>query len=125
MTKATTAEGDQMKYGPNWAFSRRAILKVYEDRFVCRDWTIPYDEIQDATLYSIRSSFFIPGYVLHVRTADRNYHFGLNGNSFWKGELPFAVSREKGKLGYSTISLVVRLAALALLIYAIWSRRGG
>jgi hypothetical protein len=80
MTKATTAEGDQRKYGPNWVISRRGSLKIFDDRLECGDWRIDYTEIKDAVLCSFRSFFLrIPGYILTVETNDRTYHFGLNG----------------------------------------------
>ncbi|MEM6821482.1 MAG: hypothetical protein AAF558_06030 [Verrucomicrobiota bacterium] len=121
MTKATIADGDQMEYGPNWVLSRRGILKVYEDRLECGDWTIPYIGISDAILYSVTSTLFIPGYVLKVSTKERTYHFGLNWNPFWKGELPFPVKREKGKLGYSRFSLIIRFFLVGYLLYLLWN----
>lgn len=121
MTKATTAEGDQMQYGPNWVLSRRAILKVFPDRLECGNWTIPYANISDAVLYSIRSTLFIPGYVLKVQTPDKTYHFGLNWGRFWTRELPFPVSREQGKLGYSKYSLLVRIGLLGSVGYLLWT----
>ena len=120
LTKATTATGDQMKYGPNWVVARRARLKVFPDRLECGDWTIPNEEITEAVLFSIRSLVFIPGYVLRVTTDEATYHFGLNGGAFWKGELPFPVTRKKGSLGYSKLSIAVRVIALGDLVYALW-----
>ena len=110
-----------MKYGPNWVLSRRGILKVFGDRLECGDWRIPYSDISEAVLYSIRSILFIPGYVLRIQTKDRTYHFGMNWGAFWKGQLPFAVRREKGKLGYSVFSVAVRLLLLGYLGYLLWS----
>lgn len=82
MTKATTAEGDQVRYGPNWVTARRAILNVFSDRLECGDWKIEYKEIKDSVLYSIKTNLIIPGYVLKVATTERTYHFGLNAGSF-------------------------------------------
>jgi hypothetical protein len=122
MTKAMTAEGDQRKYGPKWVTSRRASLKVYEDRLECGDWRIDYNEINDAVLYSFRSVFLrLPGYILTVQTDTRTYHFGLNGwGQFWKGNLPFQAKREKGKLGLSWFSIVFRVVILGLIGYQLW-----
>ena len=122
MTKATTAEGDQMKLGPNWVTARRAILKVFPDRVECGDWVIPNERIEEATLYSIRTSLVIPGYVLKLTTEEKAYHFGLNAGKFWKGDLPFPVEREKGKLTYSKFSIAIRIALVAYICYYIWSR---
>ena len=123
MTKATTAEGDQRKYGPNWVISRRASLKVFDDHLECGNWCILNSEIEKAVLYSFRTLFLrIPGYILTVETADRTYHFGLNGwGKFWQNELPFAVEREKGKLTFSWFSIVVRLVLAGILAYALWN----
>lgn len=122
MTKATTAEGDQRKYGPNWVISRRGSLHIFDDHLECGNWQIKYGDIHSAVLYSFRSFFLrIPGYVLTVETAERTYHFGLNGwGPFWKGELPFAVKREKGKLGFTWFSIIVRLILVGYLAYGLW-----
>ena len=110
MTKRTTAEGDQRRYGPNWLFARRGRLKVFTDRMECGGRKIVYDEVESAILCSFRSTFLrIPGYVLTVQTPNRTCHFGLNGDRFWEGELPLEVSRQKGILRYSWLSILVRL----------------
>ena len=123
MTKATTAEGDQRKYGPNWVTSRRAALRIFDDHLKCDDWTIQYTEINNAVLYSFRSPILrIPGYILTVETAGRTYHFGLNGlGSFWRGNLPFEASREAGRLGFTWFSIIVRLALFVYLGYVAWN----
>ncbi|MDA3936332.1 MAG: hypothetical protein PF636_05635 [Actinomycetota bacterium] len=121
MAKATSAEGDQLQYGVNWSLSRRALLKVYRDRLECGDWTIPYDEVQDATLFSIRQ-MFIPGYVLKVSTNAAVFHFGLNPGRYWRGRLPFEVKREKGTLCYTPLSIAIRIALIASIAYMLWDR---
>ncbi|MEW4570273.1 hypothetical protein AB1L88_20595 [Tautonia sp. JC769] len=124
MTKATTAEGEGVRRSLNWAVSRRGILEVREDALACGDWVIPYQEIEEAVLYSV-SQAFIPGYVLMVRTRGVIYQFGLNWGRYWGRELPFPVRREKGKLGYSWQSVAVRVAFFGLLGYWLWSRIRG
>lgn len=121
-TKATTAEGDQRKHGPNWITSRRGSLKVFDDRLECGNWRIEYPEITNAVLYSFRSFFLrIPGYILTVETDAKTYHFGLNGwGKFWKGELPFEVSREKGRLKFTWFSIVVRVMLFSYIAYMLW-----
>jgi len=122
LTKATTAEGEQRKSGPNWITARRGSLKVFDDRLECGDWRIEYSEITGAVLYSFRSFFLrIPGYILTVETDAKTYHFGLNGwGKFWKGDLPFDVAREKGQLGFTWFSIVVRLILLSYIVYLLW-----
>lgn len=124
MTKATTAEGEQMKRGVNWALARRGMLKVFEDRLECGDWRIDYSEMRAATLYSFRTLLVIPGFILKVETVERTYHFGLNGGKYWKGELPFAVSRERGKVGHSVGSVLARVVLVLLLGYYLWKKFG-
>jgi hypothetical protein len=122
MTKATTAQGDQRNYGPNWVISRRASLKVFDDRLDCGDWRIDYREIKTAVLCSFRTFFLrIPGYILTVETEDRTYHFGLNGwGRFWNGDLPFELKREKGKLGFTWFSIIVRVILVGYIAYLLW-----
>ncbi len=118
MTKASTAEGDDLRRSLNWVVARRGILKVMPNALVCGDWRIPYDEIDEAVLLSIRS--VLPGFLLRVKSRGTVYQFGLNWNPFWRKELPFAVSREKGKLKYSAFSIVVRAILLGYVLYLIW-----
>ena len=118
MTKGTTAEGENLGRSLNWVVARRGILKVMPDALVCGDWRIPYEQIDEAELFTIRSIF--PGFLLRVRTGDTIYQFGLNWNPFWKKELPFPVTREKVNLKYSVFSIVVRVALLGYAVYAIW-----
>lgn len=122
LAKATTAQGDQRRYGPSWVVSRRAILKVFDDHLECGDWRINYSEIRNAMLYSFRSFFLrIPGYILVVETDDRTYHFGLNGwGRFWKGDLPFAARREQGQLGFTWFSILARLLIAGYIAHLVW-----
>ena len=87
LTKATTDEFDQFKFGS---------LQVFDTHLKFRDWNIQYDEIKNATLYSFKEMLFIPGYILKIETENKCYHFGLNGNEFWGNDLPFTTQREKG-----------------------------
>ena len=118
MTKATTAEGENLRRSLNWVVARRAILKVMPDALVCGDWRIPYNQIDEAILFSIWSIY--PGFLLRVRSGETVYQFGLNWNPFWKRELPFPVSREKGKLKYSTFSIIARVILLGYVAYIVW-----
>lgn len=121
MAKATTAEGDQMRFGPTWVTARRASLKVFSNRLECGDWKIGYEEIKESGLYSIRTNFVIPGYVLKVATENKTYHFGLNYGRFWKGTLPFEVQREKGKMKYSPFSILIRALLYGTLAYWLYT----
>lgn len=78
----------------------------------------------DAVLCSFRSFFLrIPGYILTVETADRAYHFGLNGwGQFWKNDLPFDATCETGKLRFTWFSIVIRVVLVAFIAYLLWQR---
>ena len=121
MTKAIIAEGDQLRTGPQWVTARRARLKLYDDHLKCGDWSVPYSDIQEATLTRFRSTILrIPGYVLTLHTASKTYHFGLNGNKYWQGELPFPVTRKQGKIKLSFFSIAVRAFLVVLAAYYWW-----
>lgn len=121
MTKATTAEGDGVRHSFNWAVSRRGILEVGADSLASGDWVIPYSEIDEAILYSVRQ-MFIPGDILLVKSRSVTYQFGLNWGPFWTRDLPFPVRRESARIGYSWYSIAVRVALLGLLAYWLWRR---
>jgi hypothetical protein len=121
MTKATTTEGDNIRYSLNWVFSRRGFLQVFADHLECGNWVIPYSEIQEAVLVRTRQ-MLIPGYVLRVKARGQIYQFGLNPSKFWTGELPFRVTREESPLSYSWFSIVIRVAAIAMAVYLLWNR---
>ena len=119
LTKATTAEGEDIRRSFNWMVARRGILKVYDDRLTFGSWDIPYADFEQAVLFRTRQ-MFIPGYVLKVKAQGRIYQFGLNPGRFWVSELPFLVERKSVKLKLSWFSLAVRLVALAVLGRWIW-----
>jgi hypothetical protein len=125
MTKATQAEGEGVRHSLDWVFARRGILEVRPDALVCGDWVIPYSDIEESVLYSVRQTL-IPGFVLVVRARGHIYQFGLNWGRFWSRELPFPVRRERARLGHSWFSVAVRVILLGLVVYSLWRRlRGG
>ena len=121
MTKAIIAEGDQLETGPQWITSRRARLRLFDDHLVCGDWNVRYDDIREAVLASFRSPILrVPGYVLSARTDTHTYHFGLNGWRYWKGDLPFPVTRTNTWLRMSWLSIVARATLVGYIVYAVW-----
>ena len=100
--------------------SRRNVLQVTETELRCGNWTIPYTEIEQATLMGWRSWLGIPGAVLVVKVKVRTFQFGLMGSKFWEGELPFPVERKQGRPGYSTFSVILRVVVLAYLAWWVW-----
>jgi hypothetical protein len=122
MTKVVIGDGEQLRTGPKWITARRGLLKLYSDRLTCGDWTIAYDDIREAVLSSFRSPILrIPGYVLAVRTDNDTYHFGLNGWRYWKGELPFPVTRNRTRLRMSLISILARVVLIGYALYLVWT----
>ena len=119
MTKATTAEGDDVRRGLSWVLSRRGTLKVTTDALICGDWNIPYAEISDAVLFSLRGAVF-PGYVLRVKSGSQIYQFGLNPGKYWKGELPFECERDSARIGRSWFSTTVRVLLIGYIVYRLW-----
>jgi len=120
MTKATTAEGDDVRRSLNWVLSRRCTLKVFDDRLECGDWVVPYRDVDEAVLFRVRQ-MLIPGYVLRVKAQGRIYQFGLNRGKYWDGELPFPVAREAASVGYSWFSIAVRVVLVGCVAYLVWS----
>jgi hypothetical protein len=121
MTKATTAEGDDIRRSFNWVTSRRGILKVTSDALICGNWMIPYETVDEAVLFQTRQCF-ITCYVLRIKAHGTIYQFGLNPGRFWKRELPFDVKREKMRLKYSVFSVAMRLVFVAALVYWLWTQ---
>lgn len=121
MTKATTAEGDDIRRSLNWMLSRRGLLKVFDDHLECGDWNIAYSEIEESVLFRTRQ-MFIPCYVLRIKTHGIVYQFGLNPGKYWSGELPFPAARESAVIGYSWYSIGIRIAAIAAIAYLLWNR---
>jgi hypothetical protein len=116
MTKAIISEGDDIRRSLGWVTSRRGRLKVFSDRLECGDWRLPFSEIETSTLASFRSLLFIPGYILKIKTKGKIYQFGLNGGSFWKGSLPFPVTREQGSVKHSPLSVVIRVIVFGYIL---------
>ncbi len=117
-TKATTAEGEEIRRSMNWALARRAQLRVMPDALECGDWRIPYAEIDEGVLFRVPTALLIPAYVLRVKSKGKIWQFGLNPGKFWRGELPFPVTRESATMGYSPLSLALRIVLAAILV--IW-----
>ena len=121
-TKGTTREEGEPRRSFNWATSRRAWFKVFDDRIECGNWIIPKISIRDAVLFQSKQFFVVPVSVLQLRTDDASYQFGFNPWCRIAQRLPFQFRTETIKLGHSPFSLVVRVAVGIYLIYWIWQR---
>lgn len=121
MTKGVRGAAEEFEYGLKWITSRRAFLNVFQDRLECGDWIISHCDILEAVLFQTRSGI-IPCFILKLRTAENTFQFGLNGNKYWKGDLPFGVTRTKGRLRYSLFSIIIRVLLVAGLAWYFFFR---
>ena len=121
MCKGTNRESSEPRYSQNWFAARRATFKVFTDRIECGDWRIPFAEITGIHLYRSRQ-MFIPVKILHVTTSSRNYQFGFNPWAHPEKHLQVEYEESTVRLKYSLYSILVRVAALSLLVYWVWRR---
>lgn len=121
LTKGVKGASEAFAYGLSWVTARRSFLSIFHDRLECGNWIIPYGTMTRAVLFETRQ-MWIPCYILKIQTADACYQFGLNGSKFWAGELPFAVTREAGRLKYSTFSIALRVVLVVALLWYLFSR---
>jgi hypothetical protein len=122
MTKGVRGAPEEFEYGLKWITSRRGFLKVFGNRLECGDWRIPYPDFEEAVLFQTRSGI-IPCFILKIRTNENTFQFGLNGNRYWKGQLPFEVTRTKGRLKYSPFSIMLRVGLVAGLVWYFFLRQ--
>ncbi|NQT23193.1 MAG: hypothetical protein HQ579_07135 [Candidatus Omnitrophica bacterium] len=120
MVKAIRNKGENMRCSLNWAFSRRGILRIMSDSLQCKDWKIAYSEIDEATLYSMPWLFW-NAYILRIKSKGEIYNFGLNPSRYWKGNMPFAVNREKVNNLYWNAINVVRFIIVGGILFLIVS----
>ncbi len=118
-TKATDRAAAPPRPSRHWATSRRAWLKVFDDRLECGDWVVPVEAVTSATLY-LSSVPLNPLKVLRLDTADRTFQFGLNPWCRIARHLPFEPRVETIRPAWALVSLLVRLALVAYLVYFVW-----
>jgi hypothetical protein len=118
-TKAIEGEIGPPRRSAAWASARRAWFRCYPDRVECGDWVIPTADVRDAVLYESRQMLF-PVSVLAVSTRTRMFQFGFNPWARVAAHLPFAVRRERVRLGHSPISIAARLVLLSWIGWWLW-----
>lgn len=79
--------------GKEWAFAKRCLLEVKEDKLIVSGKEILFKSIKSATLRIYRSAFFIQGCILTIKGEGFTHNFGLTYSDYWKGDLPFSVQR--------------------------------
>lgn len=121
-TKATDRESGEPRYSHNWVVSRRARLRIYEDRIECGNWRIVADDVQAATIYRARQWLIIPVDILVVQAGSRVYQFGLNPWNKVRDHLPVDFDEEPLTLKYSPFSIALRLGLLGYFVYWLFGR---
>ncbi len=119
--KATDREEGEPGHSANWVASKRARLKIYEDRVECGDWTIPLSQVLEAKLYTARQ-FLLPVKVLHLVTAGGSYQFGYSGGKYPEVYLPFKVPKLSVRLKHSAFSLILRVFLYGYIVYWAWAK---
>ncbi|MEX1095281.1 MAG: hypothetical protein WED34_04490 [Planctomycetales bacterium] len=122
MTKGSDWERGTPQSGANWVLARRGFFKVFADRIELGDWRIPFSEIERAIEYRIPCFYFAKSSVLEIEAKGRIYQFGFNPWARPVKHFPFAVEQQQAKLGWSTFSVLLRLAILAYLGYLLWNQ---
>ena len=120
MTKASNREAGVPRRSANWVASRRGFFKVFRDRIEVGDWRVPFAEVERATLYNFPYLFLFKASVLELEANGQTYQFGFNPWARPEEHLPISVEEREEKLRYSTFSIVVRVLAVAYVIYLIW-----
>lgn len=115
MTKATDKEKSEPRYSANWATSKRAKLKIYNDKIICGSWNFDMDTISNMTLYNTKQGF-ISAKILAFEYEDKIYQFGLNP---WANPIKYIkldYKEETVKMKYSIFSIVSRLILLGIIL---------
>jgi len=81
--------------GPEWVTSKRCLLKVSVDALTAAAVTIPFEMIRRAHIRIVPSALRFMACILTIETDETTHHFGLTYSRFWRGDLPFEVTREK------------------------------
>ena len=117
-----TTSNQDVQRGLNWVTSQRAVVLLTDTKIVCGKWTIPLDTISKAELLKI-NSLFGGGQVLKVQTTDEKfYQFGMQQNPEWTNQQRLPLTLENGHVRNSVFSVVVRIIAVAYLLYWLYER---
>lgn len=117
----TTGETDITR-GASWVTSQRAVLMLTTSKIICGKWIIPLDQIQSSKLLRI-TSLFGAGAVLKIQTKDgKNYQFGMQVNPEWTQQQVIPLTPEAAEVKNSIFSIVIRIIALAYLLYLLYEK---
>lgn len=114
--KVTDRENGPPRYSFNWIISKRTFFRVYRDRIKVGKWKIPFNEIENITLYHTKQLIFSVK-LLSIITKEKEFQIGFNP---WVNPiqfLPLNINHEEVKMQYSVFSIVYRVVVLAFLLY--------
>lgn len=112
----------ELERGLDWVGAQRAVILLSDQKIICGRWTIMLDNIESAQLIKI-NDLISSAQVLKIQTKDgRYYQFGMQINPDWTRQTALVLQVEKGRLKYSTFSIVVRLLLIGYLLYWIYNR---
>ncbi|MFT7461770.1 MAG: hypothetical protein ACI9EF_000104 [Pseudohongiellaceae bacterium] len=112
------ATGAKFSDGEALGRARRVRLRIFDDGIEVDHRRIAYAEIEEVVLISIRQ-LFVRSFVLRVESAGKTLKFGVSSHSFWRGELPFAARRVRGRVRLHPVVRVLRLCLSVLLVAAV------
>ncbi len=115
-SKAIVSEKEEVFRGKQWIFAKRAVLILSNKRLVCGSWEVNLNDIDKASIISLRS-FLAKGLVLKIRTKDdKNYQFGLQYDPLWIEQEVLDLEFSKDKIKFSLFSIIARLILIFYII---------
>lgn len=119
-TKASDKIQGEIERSHKWALARRCWFRIYDDRIICGNWVIHISDIEDAVILEGKQ-LFITVRILRMKVGNKIYHFSFNPWCKVAKYLSFKVRTEPiGKIGYSRFSIIMRIIAIGIIIFAIW-----
>ncbi len=116
-----TSKHKEIQRDASWVTAQRAVILLTDKKIVCGKWIIPLEDVSSAHLIIFSSLFTGKGQVLKIKTKDdKFYQFGMEYNPEWSNQSILPLATEKGKVKYSTFSIIFRTLIIGLLIYWIY-----
>lgn len=112
----------EIKYGPAWVTSQRAVILLTDYKIICGKWIIPLDQISTARLVQV-NSLFGAAQILKIQALNgKSYQFGMQVNPEWTSQNVLPLILEKGQMQYSIFSVLMRLVIIAYFFYWVYIR---
>lgn len=120
---------EEPRRGFHWSFALRGSLILTDSHLVFRSafgagsLRLPLGEIERAGLIAFRS-FLLAGLLLKVSTRDgAHYQFGMADDPAWAEQAALPCAREAGRVRHTPVTVALRLALVAWLVYLWWTRQ--